>query len=47
MLFFIAVTLVPAVAAFTFQLICYMSYKKDTAATSTLKWSRCEALHNA
>lgn len=47
MLFFIAVALVPAIAAFSFQLICYTSYKKDAATTSPLKWDRREALHNA
>lgn len=47
MLFFVALFLVPALAAFSFQLICYASYKSDASKSSSLKWNHREAPQNA
>lgn len=47
MLFFAALILVPALAAFSFQLICYASYQKNPANSSSLKWSQRAAHQNA
>jgi len=47
MLFFVALIVVSAVAAFSFQLICYMNYKKNSSSSSSLKWSHHEALQNS
>lgn len=46
MLLLIAVIIVPALAAFSFQLICYASYQKNPANYS-LKWRQQAALQNA
>lgn len=45
MLFLIALILVPALAAFSFQLICYANYQKNPA-NSSLKWRQQAALQN-
>ena len=46
MLFIVALFVVPATAAFSFQLICYVSYKKNSSQSSSLNWDHCEALQN-
>ena len=46
MLFIAALILVPALAAFSFQLICYASYKEKASRSSSLKWGHREALQN-
>ena len=46
MLFFVALIAVPALAAFFFQLICFMNYKKSSSRSPSLKWGHREALHN-
>jgi hypothetical protein len=47
MLFFVALIVVTAVAAFSFQLICYMNYKKTSSPSSSLKWGHNQALQNS
>lgn len=46
MLFFIALFVVPALAAFSFQLICYINYKNTASRTPSLKWGHREDLQN-
>ena len=46
MLFFIALILVPTLAAFSFQLICYASYKKNSSRSHSLKWRQQATLQN-
>jgi len=46
MLFITALILAPALAAFSFQIICYASYQKDSANSSSLKWRQRAALQN-
>jgi hypothetical protein len=47
MLFIIALFVVPAIAAFSFQLICYANYKGTAARSSALKWGHREGLQSA
>lgn len=47
MLYVVALIFAPALAAFSFQLICYVSYKKEEAAQpSALNCGHREALQN-
>lgn len=46
MLFFIALFAVPALAAFFFQLICFMNYKKSSSHSHSPQWGDHQALHN-
>ena len=46
MLFFVALIVVPALAAFSFQLICYASHQKKPANSSSLKLNQQAALQN-
>ena len=46
MLFVVALIVVPAIAAFSFQLICYASHQKKPANSSSLKLHQQAALHN-
>lgn len=46
MLFFITLIFVPAIAVFSFQLICYANYEKNPANPSSTKWSHRVALQN-
>lgn len=46
MLFFVALIVVPAIAAFSFQLICYTNYKEKAVRTSSVKWGQHETLQN-
>lgn len=46
MLFFVALILVPAIAAFSFQIICYMNYK-NSSRPSVSKCAHREALQSA
>ena len=46
MLFFVALIVVPAIAAFSFQLICYASHQKKPANSSSLKLHQQAALQN-
>lgn len=46
MLFIVALLVVPAIAAFSFQLICYASYQKNPANSSSLKLNQQAALQN-
>lgn len=45
MLFFVALIVAPALAAFSFQLICYMNHK-NSSRSSSLQWDHREALQN-
>ena len=47
MLFIVALFVVPAVAAFFFQLICYMNYKRSSSPSPSLKWVHHAALQNS
>jgi len=47
MLFIVALFVVPALAAFSFQLICYMNYKNNSARSTSLKWGHRDALQSA
>jgi hypothetical protein len=46
MLFFVALFVVPALAAFSFQLVCYMNYKNTTLRSNSLKWGHRAGLQN-
>lgn len=46
MLFIVALFVIPATAAFSFQLICYVSYKRNSSHSSSLNWGHGEALQN-
>ena len=46
MVFFIALFVVPALAAFSFQLICYMNYKNTDSRSPSLKLGHREGLQN-
>jgi hypothetical protein len=46
MLFIVALFVVPALAAFSFQLICYINHKEKASRSSSQQWGHREALHN-
>ena len=46
MLYVVALIFAPALAAFSFQLICYVSYKKEASQPSALNCGHREALQN-
>lgn len=46
MLFFVALFIVPALAAFSFQLVCYMNYKSTASRSNSLKWGHRAGLQN-
>jgi hypothetical protein len=46
MLFIVALFVIPAIAAFAFQLICFMNYKRSSSPSSSLKWGQHAAPHN-
>lgn len=46
MLFLVALFVIPALAAFSFQLICYMNYKSTASRSPSLKWGHREDLQN-
>lgn len=45
-MFIVALIVIPAVAAFSFQLICYAGYKEKLSHSSSFKWSHREGLQN-
>ena len=46
MLLIATLILAPALAAFSFQLICYANYQKNPANSASLKWRQQPALQN-
>ena len=46
MLFLVSLFVIPALAAFSFQLICYMNYKSAVTHSPSLKWGHRESLQN-